>query len=61
LRVADIWACYQQWGGKRALFLTEPFNNHGWEWRCYLRDSDGYLIEVGLYTEIALGWFNHRS
>ena len=24
LRVADIWACYKQWGDKGAFFLTEP-------------------------------------
>jgi hypothetical protein len=33
LRVADIWACYKQWGDKGAFFLTQPLNNHGWEWR----------------------------
>jgi hypothetical protein len=25
------------------------------------RDPDGYLIEVGQYTKIALDWFNNRS
>jgi catechol 2,3-dioxygenase-like lactoylglutathione lyase family enzyme len=59
LRVADIWACYKQWGDKGAFFLTEPLDNRGWEWRCYMRDPDGYLIEVGQYTEIALNWFNN--
>ncbi len=54
LRVADIWARYKQWGDKGALFLTEPLENHGYEWRCYMRDPDDYLIEVGQYTEIAL-------
>ena len=34
--------------------LTEPLDNYGWEWRCYLRDPDGYLIEVGQYTQDAL-------
>ena len=54
LRVADIWACYKQWGDKGAFFLTEPLANpDGWEWRCYMRDPDGYLIEVGQYTQIA--------
>jgi catechol 2,3-dioxygenase-like lactoylglutathione lyase family enzyme len=57
LRVADIWACYKQWRAKGAFFLTEPLANHGWEWRCYMRDPDGYLIEVGQYTEIALDHF----
>ncbi len=60
LGVADIWACYKQWRDQGALFLTEPLDNHGWEWRCYMRDPDGYLIEVGQYTQIALDWF-HRS
>jgi hypothetical protein len=56
LRVADIWACCRQWSDKGAIFLAEPLDNHGWEWRCYMRDPDGYLIEVGQYTEIALDW-----
>ena len=51
LRVADIWACYKLWGDKGARFLTEPLDNHGWEWRRYMRDPDGYLIEVGQYNE----------
>jgi catechol 2,3-dioxygenase-like lactoylglutathione lyase family enzyme len=57
LRVADIWACYKQWSDKGAFFLTEPLDNHGWEWRCYMRDPDGYLIEVGQYTQMALDRF----
>jgi hypothetical protein len=47
LRVADIWSCYKQWRDKGAFFLTEPLDNHDWEWRCCVRDPDGYLIEVG--------------
>jgi catechol 2,3-dioxygenase-like lactoylglutathione lyase family enzyme len=54
LRVADIWACYAQWKAKGAPFLTEPLDNHGHELRCYMRDPDGYLIEVGQYSEMAL-------
>jgi catechol 2,3-dioxygenase-like lactoylglutathione lyase family enzyme len=57
LRVADIWAWYKQWGEKGAFFLTEPLDNHGWEWRCYMRDPDGYRIEVGQYTQMALDRF----
>jgi serine/threonine protein kinase len=53
LRLADIGACYQQWKAKGAQFLTEPLDNHGHEWRCYMRDPDGYLIEVGQYTQLA--------
>ncbi len=26
-----------------------------------MRDPDGYLIEVGQYTEAALHWFNNHS
>jgi len=47
LRVADIWACYDEWKAKGAKFLTEPLDNHGWETRCYMQDPDGYIIEVG--------------
>jgi catechol 2,3-dioxygenase-like lactoylglutathione lyase family enzyme len=57
LRVADIWACYKEWTAKGAQFLTEPLDNHGHEWRCYMRDPDGYLIEVGQYTQAAIDRF----
>jgi len=57
LRVADIWTCYRQWKAKGAEFLTEPLDNHGDEWRCYMRDPDGYLIEVGQYTQSAIDDF----
>jgi len=46
IRVADVWTCYQEWRDKGAQFLTEP-KDHGGEIRCYMRDPDGYLIEVG--------------
>ena len=59
LRVADIWACYKEWGAKGACFLTEPLDNHGWEWRCYMRDHDSYLTEVGQYTQVALYRFEN--
>jgi DNA-binding transcriptional LysR family regulator len=26
-------------------------------WRCYMRDPDGYLIEVGQYTQLAFDHF----
>ena len=57
LRVADIWSCYKRWRAKGAFFLTEPLDNRGWEWRCYMRDPDGYLIEIGQYTQMALDHF----
>jgi len=58
LRVADIWTCYFQWKAKGAQFLTEPLDNHGKELRCYMRDPDGYLIEVGQYSQQAIDNFN---
>ncbi len=62
LRVADVWACYKEWGGKGASFITEPIPNpDGWELRCYMRDFDGYIIEVGQYTQLAIDWFNSHS
>ena len=49
LRVADIRACYDLWRSRGAKFLTEP-KVHEDEIRCYIRDPDGYLIEVGQST-----------
>jgi catechol 2,3-dioxygenase-like lactoylglutathione lyase family enzyme len=49
IRVADVWACYRLWKSRGAAFLTEP-KDHPTEIRCYLRDPDGYLIEVGQST-----------
>ena len=46
IRVADIQACYQLWRSRGATFLTEPIEKYG-ETRCYIRDPDGYIIEVG--------------
>lgn len=49
IRVADIHACYELWRSRGAQFITEP-KTHSTEIRCYLRDPDGYLIEVGQST-----------
>jgi catechol 2,3-dioxygenase-like lactoylglutathione lyase family enzyme len=46
IRVADIHACYELWRRRGATFLTEPIDKYG-EIRCYIRDPDGYIIEVG--------------
>jgi catechol 2,3-dioxygenase-like lactoylglutathione lyase family enzyme len=46
IRVADIQAAYRDWSAKGAVFLTPP-KDHGREIRCYMRDPDGHLIEVG--------------
>jgi len=45
-RVADIQACYDLWRSRGAEFITEPKDKYG-ETRCYIRDPDGYIIEVG--------------
>lgn len=34
LRIADIQACYVEWKGKGAQFLTKPLDNHSWDTRC---------------------------
>ncbi len=54
LRVADIQACYEEWKSKGAEFLTPPIDR-GAEIRCYMRDPDGYMIEVGQATGILHG------
>ena len=54
LRVADIQACYEEWRSKGAEFVTPPIDR-GTEIRCYMRDPDGYLIEVGQSTGLRKG------
>jgi catechol 2,3-dioxygenase-like lactoylglutathione lyase family enzyme len=54
LRVADIHAVYDRWRARGAEFLTPP-KQHETEIRCYIRDPDGYLIEVG-QTTLPRGW-----
>src|SRR5947207_5658141 len=54
IRTADIQAVYQLWSSRGARFLTPPMN-HSAEIRCYLRDPDGHLIEVGQTTARAAG------
>jgi catechol 2,3-dioxygenase-like lactoylglutathione lyase family enzyme len=49
LRVADIAASYATWRARGAEFLTPPIDR-GAEIRCYMRDPDGFLIEVGQST-----------
>lgn len=49
LRVADVAAAYDSWRSRGAEFLTPPIAKQG-EIRCYIRDPDGYLIEVGQST-----------
>ena len=51
LRVADIQQVYSDWSARGATFLTPPIDR-GAEIRCYLRDPDGHLIEVGQATGV---------
>jgi catechol 2,3-dioxygenase-like lactoylglutathione lyase family enzyme len=54
IRVADIHAVYAEWSGRGAEFLTPP-KQHATEIRCYVRDPDGHIIEVG-QTTLDTGW-----
>lgn len=49
IRVADIESVYNDWRARGAEFLTAP-QDRGAEIRCYLRDPDDHLIEVGQTT-----------
>jgi len=49
IRVADIQAVYSEWSARGADFLTPPKQREA-EIRCYIRDPDGHLIEVGQTT-----------
>ena len=54
IRVSDIAAVYAEWSARGAEFLTPP-KQHETEIRCYIRDPDGHLIEVG-QTILPGGW-----
>jgi catechol 2,3-dioxygenase-like lactoylglutathione lyase family enzyme len=49
IRVADVQQIYADWSARGATFLTPPMD-HGREIRCFVRDPDGHLIEVGQAT-----------
>jgi catechol 2,3-dioxygenase-like lactoylglutathione lyase family enzyme len=51
IRVADIHSIYEQWRTRGAEFLTPP-TDRGVEVRCYMRDPDGHLIEIGQTTNV---------
>ena len=59
LRVVDIERCYELWRSRGARFITEP-KVHAAEIRCYMRDPDGYLIEVGQTTTTATPLESYR-
>jgi catechol 2,3-dioxygenase-like lactoylglutathione lyase family enzyme len=49
IRVADIQSVYEDWSARGAEFITPPQERES-EIRCYIRDPDGHLIEVGQTT-----------
>lgn len=49
IRVADIRTVYEEWSSRGAEFITPPKDLER-EIRCYVRDPDGHLIEVGQTT-----------
>ena len=51
IRVTDIQRCYAEWSSKGAEFLTPPQQRQT-EIRCYMRDPDRHLIEVGQTTSL---------
>ena len=51
IRVADIRACYELWKSRGTEFITAPIPKYD-EIRCYIRDPDGYIIEVGQSTDL---------
>src|ERR1700727_4043462 len=55
LRVEDIHARHAEWSARGAEFLTPP-KEHASEIRCYVRDPDGYIIEVGQTTDPDGDW-----
>ena len=55
LRVSDIHAVYADWSARGAEFITPPIERGFPEIRCFLRDPDGHLIEVGQTTRPG-GW-----
>jgi predicted enzyme related to lactoylglutathione lyase len=56
IRVTDIHAAYAEWSARGAQFLTPP-KEHAHETRCYIRDPDGYIIEVGQTTDPKGDWW----
>lgn len=60
LRVTDIRRFYERCRTRGAAFITEP-KTHARELRCYIRDPDGYLIEVGQTTSTETPLEMYRS
>lgn len=50
IRVADIQSIYEEWSSRGVEFITPPLDNQGYEIRCYVKDPDGRIIELGQHT-----------
>jgi catechol 2,3-dioxygenase-like lactoylglutathione lyase family enzyme len=59
IRVTDMLAVYTEWSARGAEFLTPP-KQHQYEIRCYIRDPDGHLIEVGQTTDPEGDWLPYQ-
>src|SRR5580693_1000214 len=46
--------CYELWKSRGAEFITPPIPKYG-EIRCYIREPDGYIIEIGQSTDLTYG------
>ena len=55
VRVKDIATVYAEWSARGADFITPP-KQHQYEIRCYIRDPDDHLIEVGQTTDPRGDW-----
>ena len=55
IRVEDMETVYSDWSARGAEFLTPP-KQHQYEIRCYIRDPDGHIIEVGQTTDPEGDW-----
>ncbi|MBM9504679.1 VOC family protein [Actinacidiphila acididurans] len=59
VRVADIAAFHRTAVAAGAHFVTDPIDRKA-EIRCYIRDPDGYLIEIGQATGMLHGVYADR-
>jgi hypothetical protein len=50
LRVPDIQSTYEELTARGVEFITPPLDNGGFEMRCYIRDPDGRIVEIGEAT-----------
>jgi len=48
-------------GGQRSVVSYRAIKQSRLGMPLLMRDPDGYLIEVGQYTQIALDWFKNHS